>query len=291
MFSKLYLQANLRESLKQNNELLVRALTGLSFVTVMIAATLINKYTYGFIFLVVTVISSYEFYKITGLESTSKDNSWVLLFVNVMVFLLGFFIAVNVLPAKFRIFGIIPVFLLFSTGIWGKSAPNFKVPAILISGHAYIGIPLMLLSYIYIHKQDIWPSYVIAILTFVWASDTGAYITGRLLGKHKFVPKVSPKKTWEGFLGGLVFAMLAGYIFSFYSYNLTQVQWIFMSLLVGIGATFGDLIGSSLKRTFSVKDSGHFFPGHGGFIDRFDSFFIAIVFAFVYLSLLGEIMY
>ncbi len=277
--------------MKQNNEFLVRTLTGLSFALVMVVATLINKYTYGALFLIVTIISSREFINITGLAEISETKKWVLVFINVVVFLLGFLIAIDVLPNNLRIFGIIPVFLLFATGIWGQSAPNFNLSSIFISGHVYIGIPLMLLSYVYIHKQDIWPSYVIAILCFVWSCDSGAYIMGRAFGKHKFVPRVSPNKTWEGFFGGLLFAMIAGFLFSFLSNNLTRSEWIAMSLITGLGSSFGDLIGSSLKRTYKIKDSGKFLPGHGGFIDRFDGFFIAIVFAFVYLTLLDVIIY
>ncbi len=255
----------------------------------MITAILVSKYTYGILFLLLTVAASREYIRITGLDQIASAKKWILILVNVGVFLLGYGIAIDILPVKFRIFGLLPMFFLFSSGVIGKNTPNYKLSSILIAGHVYIGIPLMLLSYIYLHKSDFWPSYVLAILAFVWSNDIGAYLVGREIGKTKLAPRVSPKKTWEGLIGGFVITLGIGFIYSIFSENLTAIQWIAMAAVVSIGSSFGDLIASSLKRSFGVKDSGRFFPGHGGMIDRFDGFFIAIVFAFTYLSIIGII--
>jgi len=255
----------------------------------MIGAILLSKYTYGILFLVLTVAASREYIRITGLDQISSTKKWILILVNVGAFLLGYGIAFEVLPLSFRIFGILPMFLLFSSGLIGRKAPNFQLSAMLVAGHVYIGIPLMLLSYIYLHKNEIWPSYILAILAFVWSNDIGAYVIGSQIGKTKLIPRVSPKKTWEGLIGGFLITLLVGFFYSKFSENLSTLQWIAMAAFVSIGSSFGDLIASSLKRSFGVKDSGRFFPGHGGMIDRFDGFFIAIVFAFTYLSLIGII--
>lgn len=273
----------------QKSEFNTRTIIGILIIIVMIAAILINEYTYGILFLGLTIAASFEYMHITGLNQIASTKKWVLTLVNVGVFLLGYGIAIEVFPLSFRMFGIIPMFLLFSVGLMGKTAPNYKLSSILIAGHVYIGIPLMLLSYIYIHKSDFWPSYVLAILAFVWSNDIGAYLVGRNLGKTKLIPRVSPKKTWEGLIGGFLITLVIGYVYSIFSKNLSVVQWVAMAAVVSLGSSFGDLIASSLKRSFGVKDSGRFFPGHGGMIDRFDGFFIAIVFAFTYLSLLGVI--
>ena len=266
-----------------------RAVTALLIGLVMIGGTLLNQYTFGIVFLTVCVLATFEFIKITRLGQVSATKQWILVLVNVSVFLLGYLIAINVFPKDIRILGIIPLFLLFSVGLFGNSSPDYRLSSIFISGHAYIGLPLMVLSYIYLHNANFWPSYVIAILCCVWGNDVGAYLIGRQFGKTKLLPKVSPKKTWEGLIGGLVIAMLVGYIFSYFSDNLSGKHWILFGLFAGIGSSFGDLISSSLKRTFGVKDSGNLLPGHGGIIDRFDGFFIAIVFCFAFLSLLGII--
>jgi len=270
-------------------EIVQRSLTALVVGIIIIAGTLFSKYTFGIIFLAISVISSREFITITKLDEISTTKKWILILVNAFVFLLGYGIAINLIPENLRIIGIIPMFLLFSAGLFGRTSPDYRLSATFLSGHIYIGIPLMLLNYIYIHESDFWPSYVLAILIFVWCNDVGAYLIGRAIGKTKLIPQVSPKKTWEGFLGGVFLSLLGAFIFSNFSNNLTVTQWLVLGFFSSLGSTFGDLIASSLKRTFKVKDSGSILPGHGGFIDRFDGFFIAIVFAFAYLSLLGVI--
>lgn len=268
------------------NELTKRTITAFAIGLVMVGA-LLNQWVFGFIFLSISVLASFEYIKITKLKAISVSKQWILVFVNAFVFLLGYGIAVEILPNNSRILGILPLFLLFSAGLFGKSSPDYTLSSLLISGHAYIGLPLMVLNYIYLHGNTIWPSFVISILLFVWANDVGAYVIGKWIGKTKLAPRISPNKTWEGLVGGLAFAMLIGFIYHYFSDNLSPAQWIIMAAVAGIGSSFGDLISSSLKRTFDVKDSGSLLPGHGGIIDRFDGFFIAIVFCFAYLSLLG----
>lgn len=274
---------------KQLNNVTLRVITGILLIIIMVAATLVNKYTYGVLFGILTIVATREYIRITGMDQISLSKKWILILVNLAAFLLGYGIAVDFFPENFRIFGILPMFLLFSTGLFGTSAPNYRLSAMMIAGHVYIGIPLMLLSYIYLHKNDYWPSYVIAILVFVWVNDIGAYGIGKQFGRTKLLPAVSPNKTWEGFIGGLLASIVAGYVYSLFSENLTPFEWMTFGAVASFGASFGDLIASSLKRTFGVKDSGRFFPGHGGMIDRFDGFFIAIVFAFTYLTMLGVI--
>lgn len=281
--------ANLIPQNRLMKELPQRFVTALLVGIVIIGGTLISKYTFGIIFLAISIISSIEYIKITKLRQISLSKRWILIIVNSLVFLLGYGIAIDVLPTRYRILGVLPIFFLFSAGLFGKSSPDYKLSSILISGHAYIGLPLMVLPYVYLHNNDFWPSYVIGILCCVWGNDVGAYLIGKSIGKRKLLPKVSPNKTWEGFIGGLVVAMFVGFVFSLVSENLNTLQWILFGLFTGFGSAFGDLISSSLKRTFGVKDSGNMLPGHGGFIDRFDGFFIGIVFAFAYLSLLGVI--
>jgi|GEM_PF-739185 len=272
-----------------------RLITGLLGASIIVAGTLLSKYSFGIIFFLIMIFSSLEFIAITGLGKMSLSKKWILLLANGSAFILGYGIAIDLFPSVFRILGILPMFFLFSVGLWGRSAPDYKLSAILLSGHAYIGIPYMLLNYIYLHKADFWPSYVIAILFFVWANDIGAYFAGKRFGKTPLNKKVSPKKTWEGFFGGLLFTLLIAYSafylsgFEFMSRNLNLLQWLFLGLIVSMGSTFGDLIASSIKRTFDVKDFSSVLPGHGGFLDRFDGFVIAVVFAYAYLSLLGII--
>lgn len=127
-----------------------------------------------------------------------------------------------------------------------------------------------------------WEVFLLFVL--IWSSDSFAYFTGRLFGKHKMAPKISPKKTWEGFAGGVFFTLFLGYFIE-QKFPDLRGNWIVVGLLVSIFAPLGDLVESQLKRTFGVKDSGNIIPGHGGVLDRLDSFIIATPVVYLYFIL------
>ena len=120
---------------------------------------------------------------------------------------------------------------------------------------------------------------------FIWVNDSFAYLTGMTFGKHRLFERISPKKSWEGFIGGAVASVVAGYVFSLFETDLVWWQWLIFSLLVVVFGTFGDLMESLIKRSVGVKDSGRIIPGHGGLLDRFDSMLLAVPVIFLYLQL------
>lgn len=124
-----------------------------------------------------------------------------------------------------------------------------------------------------------WEVFLLFVL--IWSSDSFAYFTGRLFGKHKMAPKISPKKTWEGFVGGVIFTLVLGYFIE-QKFPELRGNWIIVGFLVSVFAPIGDLVESQLKRTFGVKDSGNIIPGHGGVLDRLDSFIIAAPVVYLY---------
>jgi phosphatidate cytidylyltransferase len=127
-----------------------------------------------------------------------------------------------------------------------------------------------------------WEVFLLFVL--IWSSDSFAYFTGRLFGKHKMAPKISPKKTWEGFVGGVIFTLVLGYFIE-QKFPELRGNWIIVGFLVSVFAPIGDLVESQLKRTFGVKDSGNIIPGHGGVLDRLDSFIIAAPVVYLYFIL------
>lgn len=122
---------------------------------------------------------------------------------------------------------------------------------------------------------------VFMLFVLIWSSDTFAYLTGKFFGKHKMAPKISPKKTWEGFAGGVVLTLVLGFFVEQYFPEL-RGNWMIVGLLVSIFAPLGDLVESQLKRSFAVKDSGNIIPGHGGVLDRLDSFIICAPVVYLY---------
>lgn len=131
------------------------------------------------------------------------------------------------------------------------------------------------------------PGIVVGFLLLLWANDTGAYLTGIAIGRHRLLERISPRKSWEGFFGGIIIAILAAWLLSGWLGILDTVEWIVISLIISIVGTFGDLIESMLKRSSGVKDSGSFLPGHGGFLDRFDSAIISFPPVYLFVLLFG----
>lgn len=155
-----------------------------------------------------------------------------------------------------------------------------------MSSALWIAVPFGLLNFLFIKDQEgIQP--VLAFFILLWSNDTFAYLIGKFLGKHKLMENVSPKKTWEGFIGGIAFAVLAGYLLKEHVPMFAGNNWIFISILIGIFGTMGDLYESRFKRWAGVKDSGQIMPGHGGVLDRFDGVMFSIPFVLGILCLLS----
>lgn len=133
-----------------------------------------------------------------------------------------------------------------------------------------------------VNQNFTWAVFLLFVL--IWSSDSFAYFTGRLFGKHKMAPKISPKKTWEGFAGGVFFTLILGYFIE-QKFPDLRGNWMIVGFLVSVFAPIGDLVESQLKRTFGVKDSGNIIPGHGGVLDRLDSFIIAAPVVYLYFIL------
>ena len=153
----------------------------------------------------------------------------------------------------------------------------------------YIILPFLLITKIPFGKVGYNPKIIISIFILIWTNDTFAYIVGKSIGKRKLFEKVSPKKTIEGFVGGVVFAVLASYIISKYYIEIVESNtfiWIITALIVSIFGTIGDLIESKFKRIAGVKDSGRIMPGHGGILDRLDSVIFATPIIFLFYQIL-----
>jgi phosphatidate cytidylyltransferase len=129
------------------------------------------------------------------------------------------------------------------------------------------------------------PGIILGFFILIWANDTGAYLTGMTFGRHKLMERISPKKTWEGFLGGMITASIVAWFLSGWLGVVDSSHWVFISVIISITGTYGDLVESMLKRSTGVKDSGTIMPGHGGFLDRFDSAIISFPLVYLFISL------
>ncbi|MDR0971563.1 MAG: phosphatidate cytidylyltransferase [Bacteroidales bacterium] len=270
------------------NNLLLRSITGLGYVLIMVFATLFDQITYTLLYGIVMGLCLWEFYTLIRNHGV-YPNKW-----------LGLLLAVSIyMFAVFLFFGIktrIPLSLvfLFSASIFfmelfSKKEKPFDNIAYTIVGVIYIALPLSLTLFIanpYTDTIYFNPVYMLGVLIISWTNDTFAYLVGVKFGKHRLFERISPKKSWEGFLGGLVAVQIASQIIGHYTTtSLTPIDCAMLGLIISVIGTLGDLIESMLKRQYNVKDSGTLLPGHGGMLDRFDIILFVTPFVFIYLFL------
>jgi phosphatidate cytidylyltransferase len=160
----------------------------------------------------------------------------------------------------------------------------------------YIILPFIFITKISFGVVDYNPKIIIGLFILIWTNDTFAYIVGKTIGKHKLFERISPKKTIEGFIGGIIFAVFAGYLISKYYIRATTqfsdksiLIWTIIAVIVGVIGTIGDLIESKFKRIAGVKDSGKIMPGHGGILDRLDSVIFVAPFVFLFYKILNYV--
>ncbi|MEM6319194.1 MAG: phosphatidate cytidylyltransferase [Bacteroidota bacterium] len=270
-----------------------RVLTAVVFVAVMIGGVYAQPYTFVGLFALITALSVWEYLNLALAETKSRRDTtrkilgWILgmlPFLEVGCYQLGWIH--NEYYIGYATFLMLPiVFLAFVYELYTDSAKPFANIGILVLGMVYIGIPFALLILIGFFKGNFSPNIVFGLLALTWMNDTGAYLVGSQIGKHKLFPRISPGKTWEGSTGGVVVTFIIAYLLSQVFDDLRLVDWMILGAIVAIFGSIGDLVESMLKRSLNIKDSGTLLPGHGGLLDRFDAFIFLLPFAAAYLLL------
>ena len=266
---------------------IIRTLSGIVMVATLIGATLFSKLTFVLLLLAITLGGEWEFYRLAKKAGTSPQR-----FVGLLA---GFLMIVAAAAALHEILAItavlmvafmilIPMPLIFE--LYRKSATPMANVGITYAGVIYVALPMALLTFfpMMLGNGEWKPWSVILYIFIIWANDVFAYLFGITLGKHRLFERISPKKSWEGFFGGLLGAMAMGFVAA-KVLDANVAMWIGLALIAAITGVFGDLVESLLKRSVDVKDSGSFIPGHGGWLDRFDALIFSVPFAFIYLAI------
>ncbi len=263
-----------------NKKLAVRVASAIVFF-LTIVVSFVDKYSFLVVFELFMLQVLREFYGITE-KSGFSPKRWFGLFFSAILFLFVFFYKINFLPLKWGFLFIAVAFLSFIIELFRKNN-NLKNLAVEIMGVFYVAVPFVLTNFIVFLNGKFDYVFLLIILGTIWMNDIFAYFVGSLVGKRKVFSKISPNKTLEGTIGGFVSAMVFGIIIlSSFNY-FTMPDRIALSLLIAANSFLGDLVESKFKRNVNVKDSGNIMPGHGGLLDRFDSFMFVMIFVGVYV--------
>ncbi|MFZ4261471.1 phosphatidate cytidylyltransferase [Sphingobacterium sp. HJSM2_6] len=262
-----------------------RAITGIFFVLVLVAATLYNGYVFAAFFSLVGLFSTKEFYDISKNNQT-KPLMAVGLLSSLLLSLLASAYFLNAISSKYLLLSIPCLSLVYLCSLFLKREQPFHDIAYTFLGVLYGTVPFIFFIGLGFISGTFNPYLPLGFLIMLWSNDTGAYLSGRAFGRTKLFERISPNKTWEGFVGGLALAVLVALNLQQYFGTLTKMEWATVAVLIGVFGTLGDLVESMLKRSLGIKDSGHILPGHGGFLDRFDGLLIAGPLVFVLLNML-----
>lgn len=282
------------------NNFIQRAITGIIFVGVLIGCILGGPISFTLLFALITALTIHEFGVIISKQPDVEINKPICMLAG--VFLFFGFAFLGVMPGQTEI--LIPylfliIYLLVSELYLKKKNPLNNWAYAMMS-QIYIALSFAMLNVLAYHsignegelsnyQVQYNPILPLSIFIFTWINDTGAYCTGMLFGKHRLFERISPKKSWEGSIGGGVFSIIAAIVMAHYFPFMPISIWIGLALTVVIFGTLGDLTESLLKRTIGIKDSGNILPGHGGMLDRFDSTLMAVPAAVVYLYIISFI--
>ncbi len=257
--------------------LITRSISGLVYAIIFISAILFSAESYIGLLAVFAAICIFEFSKIIQL----KNSIPYLLLVGII------YLSVTEIPLYFSGiligFSFIGLLILLYYLISTKQIRIDTITQKLLLHTTYLILPFYFLIKLPFLENKYHPNIIIYIILIIWINDSFAFFVGKNFGKHKLFESVSPKKTIEGFVGGLVFAILAGFLFGKYSNYFSISDWIVIAIVIAVFGSLGDLVESKFKRQANIKDSGTIMPGHGGLLDRLDSLFFLAPFVYLYI--------
>ena len=261
------------------SELLTRTISGAVLVAVIVACILLSPWSSAALALFIVIVGTYEMGRLQRVDDPKYMVLGEVMAVGA-VLSVALMVLLDLPTACLALLFVTAPFLM---ALFSKSHDYKSIAAFAFGSLAYLSMPCALMLMI---RQSFSPKMLLLVFVLLWVNDTFAYLTGRVLGKHKLFERISPGKTIEGSIGGLVFTLAGLVVFSLFVDWLTFGMAVGLALIAVVCGTLGDLCESMLKRQAGVKDSGTLIPGHGGVLDRFDSVLFTIPFVFVFLLLL-----
>ncbi len=272
----------------------IRSLSATVFVIMLLGSVLWNYYSFTIFFFIVALIGLNEFYKISE-KLGAKPYKIVGYCVASLIYLsfLNFnYLAITIKNAELykNLIIILFPFLILIKALFSKNQKPINDCIYTVIAIFYATIPFALLHQFVIFKNELIDDYqpltLVGIIFLIWSNDTFAYLGGSLFGRHKMIERISPGKTWEGTIFGVLITFGISFLIKLYLIKTESNIWLILGIIVPILSTIGDLVESMLKRQAGIKDSGNIMPGHGGILDRFDSLIFVSPFVYVLFKIL-----
>jgi phosphatidate cytidylyltransferase len=277
------------------NNLAKRTITGIFLIIIVLGGIWLHPISCLLIGGIVLTGSVYEYYKLIGATGTNPQKAAGII-TAITIYLISVFVASGVLDSLFYLIVIAELMFIIIAELFRKQEKPFDAIAQTVFGLVFTSVPFSLFPFMTFGFQgpvtilqgnvyDFSPGLILGVFILSWGFDIAAYLFGSWFGKHKLVARISPEKSWEGFLIGLVVTVMIAWLISLWIKTPDIAGWIIVGIIVAVTGTLGDLAESMLKRSAGVKDSGSLLPGHGGILDRFDSLILSIPFVFLYTVL------
>jgi phosphatidate cytidylyltransferase len=268
------------------NNFITRTITGAVFVIVLVGSVLLGQPVFGILFAIITLAGLHEFYQLLK-KSGYKPQMVPGLILGLSLYLSLAFLSDQGNVSRLISLNILVLVMVFVTELYRKTENPFQNIALTLAGVFYIALPLGLMNLLFdpLVKEGL-PCYglVLGFLIILWTNDTAAYLVGSKLGKTRLFERISPKKSWEGSVGGGLLALAAAFACHHYFGRFELWQWLVIGAIIIVFGTLGDLVESMLKRSLGVKDSGAVLPGHGGILDRFDAVLLAAPIVYIFVA-------
>lgn len=264
--------------------MLQRAISGVIFVILLLLSVLFFEgYLLLVLFTLFTFIGTWEYFSINRKNSDIVPHKYYGVFLSCIVYLALTFSGIGLL-VDFYLWLMLPLYFIpFLIELYKKSKNPFNNVLHTLAPIFYIAIPFALLVRLGFLVGEYDYTLILSFLLMQWANDTGAYLSGKFLGKRKLFERISPNKTWEGAMGGVVLTIIVSILcFNFFN-SFSVFIFVGMALIISVIGSMGDLVQSMLKRSLNVKDSGKLMPGHGGVLDRFDGLIICAPFVYAWI--------
>lgn len=275
------------------NKLLIRACSGAIYVVLIVGAIMLGNAWFASLMTIFAILATIEFENILDHGKPQGWAAWCSRVLDVVVAiaivnLANIFVLPDWLLISFLLVTMLYTLARFTLALYDRTPRAFSATAWSILSQIYIAMPLALLVAVYSDRGAASAWLVLAMFVMIWLNDTGAFLVGSTLGRHRLFERLSPKKSWEGFFGGFVFCLIAGaachYLLPGITFGLAG--WIGFGAMVSVLSTWGDFFESLMKRTEGIKDSGKLIPGHGGILDRIDSLLFVSIGTFVLYNVL-----